>query len=171
MWTKCSSSTHSCPVCGIYEFADEPKDISVLNFERFKWGGVRHSNPIYIGFDLEELAKQPSPRPTLEDRQIMVNILQAARSVPMDARLSDLEKKLAAVFPSNRQERRALIGILGYCGILVDSAKPTFLDTFPHFCAREETPYWKDDWPYPVGWWRGASGVAEKGVAFWFPSL
>jgi len=158
-------------VCGIYELTDEPTDISVLNFERFKWGGVRHDNPIYIGFDLEELAKQPSPRPTTEDRQAMVKILQTARSMPVGARLSDLEKKLSSVYQSNRQERRALIGILGYCGILVDSSKPSFLDTFPHFYAREETPYWKDDWPYPVGWWRGASGVVEKAVAFWFPSL
>lgn len=170
-WTKPTSSTHSCRVCGIYELTDGPTDISVLNFERFKWGGVRHRNPIYIGFDLEEIAKQPSPRPPSEDRQVMMEILQTARSMPVEARLSDLEKTLSSAFQSNRQERRALIGILGYCGILVDPSKPSFLETFPHYYACAETPYWKDDWPCPVSWWRGSSGVVEKAVAFWFPSL
>ncbi len=44
-----------CGVCGAYlnYFCT---DISVLNFERFKWGGVRHVQPLYAALDLEWLS-------------------------------------------------------------------------------------------------------------------
>jgi hypothetical protein len=89
----------------------------------------------------------------------------------LDATPSQLEKKLPPIFRSNTNERRALIGILGYRGILKDPWKPDFFASFPNFYARKETPWVKNDWPYPVRWWRGSFGVAEKTVAYWFPSL
>ncbi len=170
-WTRSTSSTHCCPVCGMYESMREPDDLSVLNFERFKWGGVRHTNPIYIGFDLEEAAKQPTPRPSTDDIQTVAAILQAARTMRSGARLSDLVKRLASILRSNESERRTLIGILGYCGILIDPSKSSFLDSFPHFYDRKETRWVKDDWPYPVRWWDGLFGVTEDAVAYWFPSV
>jgi hypothetical protein len=33
-----------CPVCDEYDTHDEDVDLNVLNFERFKWGGVRHNS-------------------------------------------------------------------------------------------------------------------------------
>jgi hypothetical protein len=170
-WDRANSSTRFCPVCQMYERLDKPEDLNVLNFERFKWGGVRHTNPIYIGFDLAEARKNTRVNPTEKDRQIIENILQTILSLPVDARPSDLEKKLASVFQSNTQERRTLIGILGYCGILIDPGRPSFLETFPHSSARQDAPSWKNDWPYPIRWWRGAFGVNEKAVGFWFPGL
>lgn len=170
-WHQAGSPTRFCPVCVMYERFDVPEDLSVLNFERFKWGGVRHTNPIYIGFDLEQAAKILAVNPAEEDRRALRAILQTARSLSVDARPSDLEKKLATVFPSNTQERRTLIGILGYCGILVDPSRPSFFETFPRHSEREETPNWKNDWPYPIRWWRGAFGINEKAVGFWFPGL
>ena len=35
-----------CPVWGEYNDPDEDEDLNVLNFERFKWGGVRHEEPV-----------------------------------------------------------------------------------------------------------------------------
>jgi hypothetical protein len=160
-----------CPVCGIYENLDKPADLNLLNFERFKWGGVRHDDPIYIALDLQEVAKQPALEPSPDDARIMADILHAARTIPENARLSDLVKKLASIFPSNVAERRTLIGILGYCGILVDQSRASFFDSFPHFCDRKDTRWAKDDWPYPVRWWQGSFGVEEKAASYWFPSL
>lgn len=170
-WSKAGSSTISCPVCGMYESLEKAEDISVLNFERFKWGGVRHTNPIYIGFDLGQAAKQPNASSTAEDTRKLAAILQVARTMPGNARLSDLARKLALILPSNLNERRTLIGILGYCGILVDQSRPAFFETFPHFYAREETPWVKDDWPYPVRWWHGSCGVVDEAIGYWFPTL
>jgi hypothetical protein len=171
VWEKSNSSTHCCPVCGMYDFREKPQDLNVLNFERFKWGGVRHDNPIYIAFDLQQVARQPTPKPGSDDTRIMSAILNAARTVQQNSRLSDLVKKLAPVLPSNVSERRAIIGILGYCGILVDPSRESFFDSFPHFYDRKDTRWQKDDWPYPVRWWQGSFGVAEKAAAYWFPSL
>src|ERR1700676_2884659 len=91
-WRQNNSPTRFCPVCQMYERFDVPEDLDVLNFERFKWGGLRHTNPIYIGFDLTEAKKNNSVNPTEQDLQIIEHILQTARSLPADARPSDLEK-------------------------------------------------------------------------------
>ena len=171
VWDRFNSPTHCCPVCGMYERLEKPEDLNVLNFERFKWGGVRHDNPIYIALDLQQVAKQPAPNPSSDDTRIMAAILNAARTMQGNSRLSDLVKKLASILPSNVPERRSLIGILGYCGILVDPSRESFFDSFPHFYARKDTSWQKDDWPYPVRWWQGSFGVAEKAAAYWFPSL
>src|SRR5436189_202810 len=58
-------SARYCTVCGsLGDPADNcPEDLSVLNFERFKWGGVRHLHPIYAALDLELFAKGEKPVP------------------------------------------------------------------------------------------------------------
>src|SRR5258708_21278468 len=43
-----------CRVCGRYEKASL-EDLNVLNFERHKWGGVRHLDPVFIWFCLDRL--------------------------------------------------------------------------------------------------------------------
>jgi hypothetical protein len=35
----------------------------------------------------------------------------------------------------------------------------------------EQTPWHKDDWPYPVQRWTGACGVNEAAIDEWFPDL
>lgn len=87
------------------------------------------------------------------------------------ARLSDLAKALSKLLPSNDAERRTLIGILGYAGILIDPDRPDFWKRFVPADEREQTPYHKDDWPYPVQWWNGSHGVNEAAVADWFPAF
>ncbi len=48
------------------------EDLNVLNFERIKWGGVRHGNLIYTLFDLEQFAKECIPEPTETDIEILI---------------------------------------------------------------------------------------------------
>ncbi len=161
-----------CPICAAHDSVDKPEDLKVLNFERFKWGGVRHTDPLYIGFDLERFIMGTLPRPSDADVALLRSIVVVARAMPQEARLSDLVKALAGIITSNLNERRALIGILGYCGILQDRSKPGFLDGFPPPSSRPEVPWAvKNDWPYPVQWWNGACGVNDDAVAFWFPDF
>jgi hypothetical protein len=91
--------------------------------------------------------------------------------MPSNARLSDLDKSLSKVLASNSAERRVLIGILGYAGILIDPSRPAFRKGFVADAQREETPWHKDDWPYPVQWWNSSFGIDEAAVDDWFPSL
>jgi len=156
----------TCAYCGT--FAMSEIDPSILNFERLKWGGVRHHQPEYMAFDLELLAESEILAPQEQDYSILRAILETARSMPESARPGDLDKALAKLLPSNSAERRTLIGILGYAGILVDPLRSDFRRQFVAISDREETPWIKDDWPYPVCWWRGAHGVNDHGVREWF---
>jgi hypothetical protein len=169
-WSKDSASEFRCPICGVYEGTAQ-KDINILSFERFKWGGVRHTDPLYIGFDLERFSCEGASEPTDGDRAIMREILNTAHTLPTDAKLSNLAKALANVLPSNLDERRNLIGILGYCGILQVPSKPGFMQGFPSVSQRPVVPWSKNDWPYPVQWWNGSCGVSEDASHFWFPKL
>jgi hypothetical protein len=170
-WSRTEGPGYSCPVCGAYEGTASREDLNVLNFERFKWGGVRHSTPLFIAFDLERFAKIEMPCPADNDRAILREIIQTAASMPKGSRLSDLAKALAPVLPSNNPERRTLIGILGYCGILRDPLKPGYFEGFPKHLLRPSTPWAKDDWPYPVQWWNSSHGVQFDALSEWFPQL
>jgi hypothetical protein len=157
----------TCAICG--DLPDSsPHDLNVLNFERFKWGGVRHLDPVYMAFDLERFLESDYPSPTAADQEILAGILRVARSLPAKARLSHLDKGLAALLKSNKNERTMLIHILGYAGILQPRDHRGFFAGFIDAEERQETG---TDWCYPVEWWRGSDGVDEQAVHFWFPQL
>lgn len=159
-----------CAVCGEYDLR-EPEDLNVLNFERIKWGGVRHSQPLYAGFDLTQLAVASFDAPTREDWAKLAEILDVAQSLPSKARLKDLDSALKTVIPSNSAERRTLIEILGYCGILVDPSHPDFRRSYVRSDRRERTHWHTDDWHYPVQWWTAVCGISKDAVADWFGRL
>lgn len=159
----------SCAYCGAYDVEDI--DLSILSFERLKWGGVRHAEPSYISFDLGLLRQTFVPVPTGSDFAILDTILDTARSMSATSRLGDLDKSLSTVLKSNSAERRVLIGILGYTGILIDPSRLAFRTEYVPVAMREQTPWHKDDWPYPVQWWNGSFGVQQAAVDEWFPNL
>lgn len=165
-----ASAVQRCACCGEYGGLDSV-DLNVLNFERIKWGGVRHAYPAYIAFDLERLASTPLPEIEPDDLACLRDVLDVAKALPAKARLKDLDKALAKVLPSSSPERRGLIGILGYAGILVNPSKPDFRQDYVAADARERTPFHTDDWPYPVQWWTAACGVNEEAVRDWFPEM
>ena len=105
-----------CSLCGGFILNGvEPTNLNVLNFERFKWGGVRRLDPIYAWFDLREFARTEHFLPTAEDHKIFCSIVNVARGMKGEATVSDLEKSISDLFPSNKAERRVLIEILGIC--------------------------------------------------------
>jgi hypothetical protein len=158
------ASAGHCTTCGS---SSGTHDLSVLNFERFKWGGVRHLDPVYAAFDLELFARAAKPVPQAEDFAILSRIVASARGMPPEARLDDLERGLGKHLVSSKQERRVLMEILGHCGILPNPDHPGFLNEFTPFAARE-TASSHGDWAYPVEHWRGRHGVNEAAVDFWF---
>lgn len=171
-WRQVERHGRQCPVCGAYSGTEtQSADLNVLNFERFKWGGVRHEDPLYAAFDLERFNQADVPDPTDNDLVILRQIIQISASMPKGTSLADLAKALAPTLPSNDAERRTLIGILGFCGVLQDPQKPGYREGFPPYSERERTPWHKDDWPYPVQWWNGAQGVSSEAIMDWFPRI
>jgi hypothetical protein len=149
-----------CRICGNHD--PILCDWSVLNFERHKWGGVRHTQLGYMAFDLEQLAQAEPVTPTREDQAIFQRILQIAGYLPPHARLSDLVRAMAPVLPSNQAERRVLLELLGYWDLLIDPAHPGFSQAF---IVPSQRDLRAGDWAYPVCWWRGRHGVNKAALA------
>ena len=145
-------------------------DLNVLNFERFKWGGVRHEHLSYIGFDLEQFRLCDFSAPSKDDYEILRQVFHAASSAPVGTSLTKLEKSLAGLFPANASERKTLITILGYCGILVPEGEPGYFHSYPRDSERGDKLHPDSDWQFPVSRWKG-SGIRGEAVSYWFPEL
>lgn len=158
-----------CKVCGLYNSTGKD-DLNVLNFERYKWGGVRHLDPLYIAFDLKLFRAAEIAEPTDEDKKILKEIASTVRNLNIDARVRDLEKALAHVIKSNQAEREVLIQIFAYCGILQPREHPGFFHSFTNDTDRTFPSVSKIDWDYPACWWRGKDGINDDALTYYFGS-
>jgi hypothetical protein len=168
--TRPGWNSFSCSICGAYEVKGE-HDLNVLNFERHKWGGVRHTDPYYIAFDLDRFISEPSDPPSDLDKDVLNQVFEAVAGLQPGVKRSDLPRAIKSIVPGNESQRLALIGILGFAGVISVPSRPGFLKTYTQFVDRQETPWTKDDWPYPVAWWRGGDGIDRDAVEFWFGRL
>lgn len=161
--------SRTCAVCGAYSKLSKV-DISVLNFERLKWGGVRHKEPHYAVLDLEWFCAMPCPKPVDNDLAILRNIVKNVSELADSARPGSIEKAIKSLLASNSSERRILIDILGLAGVLTPRGLPTFWKEYPLFAERKQ-PSGKNDWGYPVLWWVGSDGINLDALKTWFPKL
>jgi hypothetical protein len=155
-----------CVVCGHTSRDKDEYDLSVLNFERLKWGGVRFTDPIYIAFDLSQAKGwsdiEPHPQDVDALRQLLRTIRDIGASDP-EARPQQLEKAISGNLPrANRYQRRAALAILAFCGILQPQSGPGFARGWVRYLDRPEAPEWKNDWPYPIHAWRGRDQVDDE---------
>ncbi|QQO09129.1 hypothetical protein [Breznakiella homolactica] len=125
-------------------------DINVLNFERIKWGGVRHGELLYTWFDLCRFSREEIPEPSGSDRDIFREILKTIGTSGNGDYPGSLEKRLTAAVRSSQNERRILIEILACIGVL----KPG---------SYERPMRGKDDWTF-AGYWRGEDRYDEDAV-------
>lgn len=161
----------ACAICYTYNRPQATEDLNVLNFERHKWGGVRHSKPLYAALDLELFACLPRLHPTRADVDILRQLISAIEAAPTGTVSATLEKQLGKILPSNRSERDIMVGILGLCGIISTPAHPGFLDQFVPWSARELPARRFVDMAYPACWWKWSDGVNQKAVRHWFGHL
>lgn len=129
-------------------------DLNVLNFERLKWGGVRHGQLDYTWFDLRELARLDVPEPSAADIAILNAVLQAAAASQPGERASTLEPRLKPLLASSKDERRMLIEALACIGVL----RPL---------ATDRAGHGKSDWQYAYSW-RGEDGYCADTARRWF---
>lgn len=129
-------------------------DLNVLNFERLKWGGVRHGKLDYTWFDLRELARMDVPEPTSDDVAILNAVLRAAASSQPGDHASALEPRLKPLLASSKDERRMLIEALACIGVL----RPLSSDRPGHG---------KSDWQYAFNW-RGEDAYCVETARHWF---
>lgn len=159
-----------CRTCGCLA-NEHTVDWNILNFERHKWGGVRHDLPEYIGFDLRLFGELRELVPTETDWSMLQALLRVAGAQPPEARPGDLAKAMSGLFPANEAERRVVMAILGYAGVLSPATRPSPFDVFVAAGERDTPPSAKNDWQYPVSWWRGRDGIRADAISFWFPEV
>ena len=162
-----ASGDHRCSICSAYENKGE-YDLNILNFERHKWGGVRHANPYYIALDLERFKAEGNDPPNAVETEKLHYLLAAVENLPAGAKLADLVRAIKPILPGNDAQRRTAIEILGNAGVLSIPDRIGFFHSFPITRDREHTPWSKDDWGYPTRWWRGGNGVDKEAVQCWF---
>jgi hypothetical protein len=153
-------SEKQCLICGIYS-NDSDFDLNVLNFERHKWGGVRHSSPGYAWLDLTLFLQGSAPQSTAEDRRIFRELIDAIASVPSKVTSAALQSHLGKIIKSNKSERDMLIAMLGYCGILGTPDHPGFSGGFVGFSKRRLPDRHFVDMAYPACWWNGETGINQ----------
>jgi hypothetical protein len=161
----------TCAVCRWSLMPDEDQDLNILNFERLKWGGVRHCNPIYALLDLRQFGKDKDYDHEAEGREILKVILDRAQSMPGTSKPRDLERALQTILKSNKAEREMLLTILSYCGLLQPRRRPAFWKEYVSPSKHTIPPVHKIDWNDPIAWWRGEDGVNDEACRFWFPEL
>lgn len=132
----------------------ENEDLNVLNFERIKWSGVRHSSGIYNYLDLSLLIKEKITEPKEEDIVIFKNILKTIDSASIGETPSVLRDRLSDSIKVSKNERHMLMEILGCADILQ-----------PLDFNRKEPG--KHDWTF-VLFWRGEDKYNKEKVEKYF---
>ncbi len=156
--------TYHCPVCGWRRWSDRDQNrhrgFYVLNFERYKWGGVRHTNGQYALFDLEQFMSLPKVTPTDEDIKLFEDILGCVAEMDPDKKVGELQKIITSkkMIKSNKSELQTLLDILGICGILSSPDNPCYADSFVDTYGRDPVEY-KNDFAYPTNRWRASDGI------------
>ena len=92
----------------------------MLNFERIKFGGVRHSKLLYNMLDLELLSKLEVPEPTREDIEILkavLAVLAALASSEVGDWAGAVRRRFKPLLKTNKDELGGLLEILTLAGV------------------------------------------------------
>lgn len=163
-----------CPVCGLYQPAGEHEqevDLNVLNFERLKWGGVRHDQALYTAMDLELFAQLPRVRPTKTEIATFRAVLAAIDDAPDNATSANLDNHLKDLFKSTKAEREQVIAILGYCGLFAVKEHPGYGTRFAPSPAQWQAASKSLDLPTVSRRFLWAKRINATALAFWFGHL
>ena len=146
----------SSPVPGLSEYND-------FNFERYKWGGVRHTSAEYALFDLEQFLLLPKVTPTDTDWGILKSILHAMEELPPNKKAGAYREQITKkkLLKSNKSEVEVLLNILGICGVLSGGDAPCYCDRFADVWERSPQEH-TNDYAYPVNRWHVSDGVNEE---------
>lgn len=153
---KPTAHSYTCSICRDNQYgirgseSYNEMDINIFNFERIKWGGVRHGDILYTYFDLSQFINADIPEPTSDDIACFREILTIIETSDSSDSPSSLEKRLASVIKSSKAERQILIEILASLGVL----KPRCFD-------RQRKG--KNDWVF-AEYWRGEDKYCQQTV-------
>ncbi|MDI6104043.1 hypothetical protein QLQ12_36180 [Actinoplanes sp. NEAU-A12] len=142
-----------CVVCG--QYPESAEDLDILNFERFKWGGVRHYQVPYAAFDLEQFARAPRRGPDPEDMRLARELVEVLRGLPPGVPKGRAAAAIG-MLPGNRDQRDVLLDVLALAGIWRAG-----------WCSPAAELLAGPDRPDPAPMW----GVDERALREYLPAL
>jgi hypothetical protein len=93
-------------------------DLNIMNFERIKWGGIRHNNGTYNWLDLTLLNSENVKKPNAKDIQIFQSILKEIENSKKGEKIDKLRDRLRKILKSSVEETQMFTDILGSANIL-----------------------------------------------------
>jgi hypothetical protein len=137
-------------------------DRNVMSFERFKWGGVRRDDLVYIAFDLERFASADHPEATSEDRALLEALLDELEAAPPSTTAPKAATNLLRALKGNKAERAVFLDILGVCSVLETTAHRGYAERFVRHADRDMPGKRFVEHVYPACWWTAADGVNRE---------
>ena len=154
-------SSGLCRTCRLR--ADERDiDRNVMSFERFKWGGVRRDDLVYVAFDLERFASAEHPEATSDDRSLLEELLDELEASPPSTTAPKAAAGLLRALKANKAERAVLLDILGVCSVLETTEHRGYAERFVRYADREFPNKRYVEHVYPACWWSAADGVNRE---------
>lgn len=158
---------YHCKHCGLY-LTTEATDLNILNFERLKWGGVRHTDVHYALLDLTLFLRSEPREPTKADTAVFRDLIKTCEDASDQITSASLHKSFPRALKANKAERDVIIAILGFTGILNVHPHPTFFASFVPPNKRRLPERRFVDMPYPACWWGGGMGVHQPALIEYF---
>lgn len=166
---QADENPNHCYLCGWYAWKENPDEydlkrgLNVFNFERYKFGGVRHTYLDYALFDLEQFIKLPKVTPSDNDREILQKILSCVDKLEENQKAGKLRDLISKekIFKCNKNEISNILGILGICGILASKEFPSYEDKFVDEYNRAPVEH-KNDFSYPLNRWTVSDNINRK---------
>jgi len=165
-----SINENNCKVCNWSRWKENPNTydilhgLNVFNFERYMWGGVRHTNLNYVLFDLEQFIKLPKVIPSEDDYDLLNKLLKCTNELESHNKAGKYRECLTKkkIIKSTKDELGTLIDILGICGVLSSDEHPCYAVKFtPNDGSRDPLEYY-NDFVYPVNRWKISDGINKE---------
>lgn len=163
-----STDSRHCYCCGWSLRGDDQETsgisrrLNTFNFERYKWGGVRHTKADYALFDLQQFLQLPQPEHTPEDEKLLLDILDCISALEPHNKAGALQKLITKkrIIKSNRYEIDTLLDILGICGVLSSDDAPCYAQKFCGEYERAPLEH-ANDRAYPINRWKASDGISK----------
>lgn len=162
-----TTSEEHCKICDWYKWKSNPNEYdlkrgsNVLNFERYKWGGIRHTKTEYALFDLEQFLLLPKALATKDDMKILKKILDCISKLEPKNKAGKYRDYIVKqkIIKGNKNEISVLLNILGICGILSSKEYPCYIDKFTKADGNRDPVEYNNDFSYPVNRWKASDGI------------
>ena len=163
-----------CRICGDHSYEiNQERHLNLYNSERFRNGGYESMNtsPDALAFYLDQIHRLEPVKTNETDKRIISELIDEISNSEDCKSANDLERKLSGMrtLKSNKSERRRLLETLSLCGIIETKDHKGYHNSFIRQIDREKRPHGasRNDWCYPILWWKGTDGINKSALNYW----